>query len=307
MIIILEGPDCAGKTTLAKQLQTRLRWSDDNATIVHFGPPSSQYRNSKNPQWAEYSASIGAWLDRQTEDTLILDRFMYGELIYGPVLRRSTNLTRSHVRMLERILLSMEAVLVYCRPPIDVVELVWRERVETELIKDIDLLQRVCLDYDDLMMWSGLPQVSYDFTRDITVETLRQIELMKPPKNRGPGYGHFKPGVTLMIGEQNNLDTCFRDCPFVAPGESSLWLAQNLEKISVDESQLYWINALDHNGNETDRSFIDKLKPGRIITLGEAARIWCSKREIPNIPVQHPAYWKRFQAGKPYPLLEILK
>lgn len=74
-MIMLEGPDLAGKTTLAKQLTKMMRGSE----ILHRGPPESQDPFTEYLKPLEQMYYEGRWP--------VLDRWHWGETIYGPILR----------------------------------------------------------------------------------------------------------------------------------------------------------------------------------------------------------------------------
>jgi hypothetical protein len=77
-MIMLEGPDLVGKTTTANALKKILRGS----YVVHRGPPvsSDPFVEYLRPLEEAYHAS----------EFPILDRWHWGELIYGPLLRGSS-------------------------------------------------------------------------------------------------------------------------------------------------------------------------------------------------------------------------
>lgn len=75
---MLEGPDLAGKTTLAKQLVKMMRGGE----IVHRGPPTSQ------DPFVEYLRPLEEMY--YAERWAVLDRWHWGEMIYGPRLRGGT-------------------------------------------------------------------------------------------------------------------------------------------------------------------------------------------------------------------------
>lgn len=69
MLIIIEGCDGTGKTTLANQLANSL-----NATILHFGVELSQ-----NPHIRGLFLSL---VERSRTENIIIDRFIHGQFIY---------------------------------------------------------------------------------------------------------------------------------------------------------------------------------------------------------------------------------
>ena len=86
---MLEGPDLAGKTTTAKQLQRMMRGS----RIVHRGPPESQ------DPFVEYLRPLeDAYYN---DEWLILDRWHWGERIYGPLWRGGTIIDDVQLQYLE--------------------------------------------------------------------------------------------------------------------------------------------------------------------------------------------------------------
>lgn len=289
-LYILEGPDGAGKTTLAKSLE--------GLEYVHFGPPPK----GKNAAWHQYYALLVDLWDNHRPGGVVVDRFIHGELIYGPILRGGTDLTWAHVRMLERVLMGLEAQLVICLPPWEMVKENWLKDIDNELIKDADDLYDVYSFYwhkllgDPLRM---LPRKFYDFT-DHTPMMIKGETF----KNEGPGIGLFCPGNVLLVGEEVNVKKGKDGWPFVAPDSSSLWLAQQLEEAKIPESRLYWVNSVTH-GNWLDPRFVDKLEPSKIIAMGGKAQMWCRNHKLQHEAIAHPQWHKRFRHNERYPLLDL--
>lgn len=75
---MLEGPDLAGKTTLANAMLKLLKGGE----IVHRGPPAQSDPFLEYLKPLEEMYYEGRWP--------ILDRWHWGELIYGPILRGSS-------------------------------------------------------------------------------------------------------------------------------------------------------------------------------------------------------------------------
>lgn len=312
-VTILEGPDGAGKTTLAKRL------CDDPSLGAfhyhHFGPPPATPPNAAVPSsFLQYLGAMQAiWRDRNSpfQRHEIFDRFVYGELIYGPVFRNDRSLTPWMVRMIERVLLSMETTLVIALPLWDRVYENWSSRRGEEMLKQETQLKAVFDRYAKLayrsldgMTLPNVPLQVYDYTstRPFTFHARSQ-------PNHGPGIGHFMRGNVLLLGEQCNPNTHIEEWPFIAVNGSSAWLTQQLEYGRVPEANLYWANVKRLDGAPLNPRFIDELEPSAIVALGAEARKW-AERYVPNLrcePMPHPSYWKRFNGDIPYPLIPFLQ
>lgn len=307
MITILEGPDCSGKTMLANQL-----WPPKHALPrdirprtfhLHAGVPSPQ------GAWADYVRDLKLATE-DPDDFVVMDRFILGELIYPGILGRATTFDYIHARMLARVCLAHQGVLIGCLPDYATTQELWYDRLDEELVQDEAKFQLAWSAWKNLLdIQTLLPQVRYDLTEDLPDKELCQkIQQVRPPENQGPGIGMFRAGVTVLVGEQVNPQVMADPMwPFVTEGGSSYWLTAQLEQAQIPETQLYWLNALSHTGRRTDPAFLDTLRPGRVVALGKAADLWCQGYGVDHEKVPHPQFWKRFHSGEKYPLLDLLQ
>lgn len=301
-MIIIEGADATGKSTLAKQ------FADAGYTHVHSGPPS------KDP-FIEYFEKA-----RNAPAQVVFDRFHIGERVYGPIFRNNDRLNSARQRMLERYLLSQRAVLVHAHLSVMDGE---RNFVKMKASRD-EMIANVT-QYHDVreLFWrvvhgdilgathhgTHLPVVEYNFLKhpfDYVCDAIRRV---MPPPNGGPGIGMFKPGVTLLVGDQVNVNANEQfNVPFVGLGGCSEWLAEKLDEARISEKSLYWINAHEQTGEVTDARFVDQLQPKRIIALGNNAYNWCEFHGFNSecVKVPHPSFWRRFRTNQPYALTELL-
>lgn len=122
--------------------------------------------------------------------------------------------------------------------------------------------------------------------------------------------GQWEPtGQTLLVGDRPAPsapdDPAFHYTPFAALWHSSLWLNLQLERASIAEETLGWVNSADLQGRPTNQDVLRK-DWGRVICLGGNAARWCRQAGVPHLQVHHPQAWKRFHPKEPYPLIQAL-
>lgn len=159
MLVILEGPDGAGKSTLGTYLA-----SQTGRPLLH------------SPGVTQGELEMKAWalrmLTSPLRDSLILDRFpLVSELIYGPVLRNKALISRYHP--LHTAWHRIPTTLIYCRPPIDVIrEAVIAKGESQQLLAN---LPDIIKNYDQLISElvlahaQGMSKIlvhTFDYTRD---------------------------------------------------------------------------------------------------------------------------------------------
>lgn len=144
MIIIVEGPDGAGKTTMIEKLKKRY----PAAMTFHFGAPVEG-----EDQLLRYAVPML----KHPENTLIYDRSWYSEFVYGPVMRNRHELRPEHSKLLEALAYKHGSPIVYYLTAPD--EILWercQERGET-YIKDIKTLKIISSKYEVVM--KHLPEI----------------------------------------------------------------------------------------------------------------------------------------------------
>lgn len=78
-VIIIEGPDFSGKSTLAQDLMQRYR----NHVYIHCAVTSDIY--------ALHTTAIRNAFNLSNDFTVIIDRLHYSELVYGPIFRNGVS------------------------------------------------------------------------------------------------------------------------------------------------------------------------------------------------------------------------
>lgn len=128
-LIVLEGCDGAGKSSLAEALLTYT-----GGVIVHKGPPTED-------AFSEYMDIPYPYMGAEIGDIVILDRWHLGEMIYGPKYRGVSQITMEQARDIDRVLDIYGAIKLHLDAPDDILEARAFERgedfIKAEDIKDI--------------------------------------------------------------------------------------------------------------------------------------------------------------------------
>lgn len=164
-MIILEGPDNAGKSTLAKELQRRFKWPYRPAG----GPPKSpeEIRGRQAAIEAILTARQFAIIDRAP----VISDTIYGVVLKRPVLNfDQTDLDR---------FLKLGPCIIYCRPPNRILMQVAQGHVvkDHETVEHVEAVKRnakECMDaYDELM--ERVPNKMYDWTGKYIDTTMDEL------------------------------------------------------------------------------------------------------------------------------------
>jgi len=133
-LILVEGPDKAGKTTLAKRLSYLLGWH-----YLHTGPAPDLNK--------AFEHNLNALLVYR--DKVVIDRLHLSTRVYGPIFHNQNLLSTYDIEVLEGLLRSKKAMVVYCRPPSDIMD-AQLEEVD-DPYESLALANVVRESYDSLM------------------------------------------------------------------------------------------------------------------------------------------------------------
>lgn len=120
MLIIVEGPDCAGKSSLIEELRRRIerRSANDVIHVLKCGPPVGHPLD-------EYVVPLLGYRPNDQINAnhhVICDRLHWGEAVYPTIFKRDTLLDGAQWRYIESFLLSRGAFVVHLTAPVDVLE-----------------------------------------------------------------------------------------------------------------------------------------------------------------------------------------
>ncbi len=301
-ITIFEGPDGAGKSVAARAWLQRSQRQE--GTIEHHGPYlgeediASKYRDSMLPAYARFRS-------------VVLDRSWLSEPIYAAAFRGGTSRVGvGQRRILERLALSRQGVVVLCLPKKETVLANWaiRNGRGEEYLTGEAAAGLVYDLYQGLK--TALPVVAYDYQAADAGGLYDHVEAARGAPADGPGAGRWLVGSqVLLIGDRLNAVYDEPRVPLggLDAGGCSVWLAERLEEAGIPETALYWANAFRASGGRTDGAFVKRLRPRAVITLGGEAGRWCRDNYVKYYSEAHPQFWKRFHHHEPYPLINLIK
>lgn len=304
MILILEGPDGAGKTTLAETLRQEFQ-KDRMTHVVKHGP----YLGLSAEELCRiYFRSMSQALTYN--DHILLDRSWLSEPIYGAVYRNGLNrIDMPRWRMLERAALSRGAVVVHCQPAYEVCAKAFTSRIDKEYLDTLQQLRKVYDEYDTLGQGTAIPVVHYDYENDSVADLLKKVKALSID-NKAAGGGCFKEGNILMLcdkGPRTNVRASAVVVPFINfldnDGPSRM-LAETLQREGISESQIYWINTQSYLGIATSPDFILQLKPSKIFALGNNAYTWALNNNVQAIKLPPPLYHMQNYPDQVYNITE---
>lgn len=277
--VIIEGPDGAGKSTLA------LAFTHLGYRYRHEGPPP------KGASAFEHYARLFAEAKKPT----VFDRFHLGELVYGHVLRGESELSHDDVVRLTRLVTGTGTPIIFCYPPWATCEA--NSAKKDEFIKSKDLRGSA---YD---RWAVIAD-RYDANLQVYDYTEDRLHVAQ--------YDRLPDGVVgapaarfLIVGEQPNGTL---DLPFFGTKSSSMFLHHCLKEAGVNEWDVAFTNALDSFGfprklNLLMMGMSPRLKG--VALLGKVAADqfkkqcggqWNGLLSVRELP--HPQYWLRFKHSR---------
>lgn len=171
-LIILEGPDGSGKTTLADKLLSLAQRRGLSVDYRNHGP----YLDATQIA-GFYLASVESALHHQmVEDNAVtvMDRSWLSEPIYGRAVRGTAGrISHQDQVYLEAKSSCAAAVVVFCLPSAEVCLDAWRKRRDVEYVDDESQMRAVHRGYVAAFdNFFRLPKALYDWTKEPGAETL---------------------------------------------------------------------------------------------------------------------------------------
>jgi hypothetical protein len=285
MIISLEGPDGAGKTTLARQLQAAFPDMDYH----HEGPPPIRTRGPHAGPDAMLRY-YGALLNRNRGNNIVFDRFALGERVYGPLLRNEHNLPLIAWRELQRLMLASGAVQILCLPPWETCFEAWASK--SELITNPESFKA---SYDAWSQLQGSHDIIWDHTRDSFDRLVRFLKTWSEKPTLPRPWTGSPEASFMLVGDRPSDWRNPVQVPFFGTTGCAPYLFATLDRAGYVDEELALVNAYSHSG-QMQRLGARPLPPGVIvIALGRNASKALRQQDItPHHQLPHPWYRKRF-------------
>lgn len=279
-LIILEGPDGAGKSTLAKDLCQAY-----SAEYHHEGPP---------PPHVDILDYYGGILEgaRIRGGNHVFDRLAYGEMVYGPVFRGVDRLTPAGWRVFKRLIDATNTYLVLCLPERDVAFYNWMQRQHIEMVTQVEQYEEIYARYQ---LSAPEHHFVYDYKRHTPSDVVGAYELWLEGQPLPLPVGAVgSPGWTyLLVGERGSNPAALADLPFFSTKHSSGFLTEALDLAGFMSSELAYANFWMHNGKQL---ILDNFEPRKVIALGSRAAMGLRAIGVRSFcEVPHPQYVKRFR------------
>lgn len=191
-MIILEGLDAVGKTTLANALAARL-----GTSVIHSSKPKLEIG------WIEYHVRS------LTMEPVILDRYHIGEAVWPVIFNDGRKpMLRWQQHMVERIMLQRGAILVLLNDSLDVINQRLKQRGENEIsfeqyTQTVTLFRDAC--EHSLLNTVFIHNATWEQKDilDLIASSYSRMQINRQPLARFRGTGSTKPGSIMVVGEKN--------------------------------------------------------------------------------------------------------
>lgn len=296
MIVVLEGCDGAGKSTLAHTLCNRHGWEYRHEGTPPVDTDLLDYYGGlvEEARWQIYRGEVKG---------VVFDRLALGERVYGEVYRNNDRLGSEGWWLMKRVLYAADVLHVVCAPPFEVCLASWKRRQKTEMLADERQLRAVYDRYMELVGLDARFHVKFDYTRGPDELTALETLVSWPMEGLLPGViGHPKASYLFVgeIGAKPEARTA--DLAFFGMENSSGYLNKALDDAGYSDYEMAFTNADRHDGQK-----IQWPDTRRVIALGKRAEQECGARGLKHFALPHPQYWKRFHASERERYVQMLR
>lgn len=293
-LIALEGPDGAGKSTLADAVIKTLkkRYPKDDIEYLHFS-------QLKQDPLDEYAFPFEGY-EPDSGIHFVCDRFHWGELIYGPLYRSQSALSKAAYRWVELYLAARGATTWHVTASLETVQERLQTRGEDYLApEDVEHVwgRFTAVSTTALTMGGTAYTDRWDtwdiadaIVNDAAYKDQAAAEVFQPEY-----IGRSLPTVVLVGDAQGNSDPGITKAPFMPRGGScGTFLFEALP-------ETWWHQLGIVNANEADLAKIyeSRFEP-TFVALGSNAAKALDALDLPHGTVPHPQKVRRFNHREQY-------
>lgn len=306
MLILIDGSDCSGKTTLAGRLLDRMRSTDPTASVTyhHAGPPTEHPLDEYVEPLLGYRPGTG--------QHVVCDRWHVGESVYPTVVGRPSELTDGVRTYVEQFLRSRGALLAYCTASPR--HLTACGDARGDAAAEIARVGPTVRAFDAAVATSLLPHVAVDVTDpddrgyDRVVETIVDAARRSDVAARrlAPFVTYVGPPrpALLLVGDRRGVPSTeladHGDWPAFVPrsGTSGTYLLDTLTstRLTVREHGLQLGDVGLVNACDVDdvRACWEALGRPTTVGMGVNARRALRAADVPHRSAVHPQFQRRF-------------
>lgn len=292
MLIVLEGCDGVGKSTIVESLAGFARSAGMGVTLLHKGKPEH------DDPFIEYETELVDYAPGKNE-LVLCDRWHWGEAIYGPRYRGKSLLDEVGLRHIDLFLRTRGALQVLLDLPAAIVQQRLSQRGDD--LVDIDHVPDIMEKYRVLVANMGQHVLTVDPTSRAVTEALFASAVMCDeyamaiPRTK-TYVGPASPEM-LLLGESRGLPPDPNEIlPAFVPrhGTSGRYLLTALERAGIPPTY-GMANVLEDDWV----SLWHALGEPRVVALGTTAHHEADRHRVPHGWTQHPQYVRRFMHGRP--------
>lgn len=291
MLIIVEGPDCAGKSTLVERLAGKLTRRDDAAVrVLHKRKPTA------STFLDEYLTPLLTY--RPGGDHVVCDRWHLGEVVYPVVFRRPSLLDASSWRYLEAYLRARGALVVHLSAPLH--QLKRRLASRGDDLVDVDMLASVRLGFYEAQQRSAcvglLVESNTAEVVDRVIAAADELDRRTRPLAPFATYVGAPQPDLLLVGDVRSRIQGGDLRPAFAPNPATsgryLWEALGALYKPPYLPQFGLANANDVD--DVNRLYGALGRPLDVVALGVHAHDTLERVNLPHRRAPHPQYVRRF-------------
>lgn len=309
MLIVIEGPDCTAKSTLAERIVEVIKRAEPDAdvTLFHRGPPSAHPLDEYVAPLLDYRPGTGRHV--------VCDRWHVGETIYPALYGRWTDMTEDVKLYVELFLRSRGALVVLCHAPDEFIVECGIARGESEhTVAALVAASRQFVRYFGQTTLPTVPVNALDDILDAPDDDLSIAEKIVALANDEDWFTeHLNPFTTyvgpprpllLLLGDRRGPAstelTHYGQWPaFVPRGSTSgSWLFTTLQArlLTVPADGVLLGNVGLANACDVDdpRELWVALDRPEVVALGVNAHRALRSARVPYRRVPHPQYYRRF-------------